>query len=120
MALLKSTSKSANNFEKLASLQEILYFEEKAALQEALKPQPGYDSRGLLTFSATNVHPLTLLHSNAVYQKGLTRLMELETLPLLYLIKQKVKENEAKVKELKDLKNQLEMYVRNKKTKGNN
>jgi hypothetical protein len=77
-------------------------------------------------------HPLTQMHSVAVYQKALCRLIELETLPVLNMLEQRHKFNTDKVSyiirliiliimiqiaELKEEKQRLEARLRSKKAK---
>jgi hypothetical protein len=97
------TVASANNLEKLVQLQKILFEEEKTAYMNSLKPHHGYlriifDSNPILR--DTKVHPLVHVHSIAVYQKSLTRLLELAAFPLLFNLQQKHKENQERVSDL--------------------
>lgn len=50
-----------------------------------------------LYFSNQIIHPLLKIHSQSVYQKSLCRLLELETLPMLFLFQQQQKKNIEKV-----------------------
>ena len=63
------------------------------------------------------VHPLTSIHSAAVYEKSLCRLLELETLPVLENLQVKQKQNKAKILKLLEEKAQLEAKLKIKKAK---
>jgi BRCA1/BRCA2-containing complex subunit 3 len=86
----KNQFNEINNLEKLYLLQEILFNEEKSSYQDALKNQ-----------NNQIIHPLLKIHSQSVYQKSLCRLLELETLPMLFLFQQQQKKNIEKIIELK-------------------
>ncbi len=87
-----------NTLEKLVLLQEILYTEEKMAYMNSLDIQFGYTySTGSVLHSSSQNHPLVQMHSAAVYQKSLCRLLELETLPLLHMLQQRHQHNVEKV-----------------------
>jgi len=105
LTVIHASSKGPNNVGKVALLQEILYNEEKSAYLNSLKPNLGQKKS----------HPLVQLHSAAVYQKSLYRLLELETLPTLEKLQQKHKENLQKIKELKEQKRRLEQGTKKPK-----
>jgi len=107
LQLVPSPPVGPNTLEKLFLLQEILFGEEKSAYLHAIKPLPGDKT----------AHPLVQLHSSAVYQKALSRLLETEALPLLFLLKERNKQNIEKVKQLKEEKRKLELQGKNKKPK---
>jgi len=105
LQVISAPSKGPSNLEKVALLQDILYKEENVAYLNSLKPNPG----------ETSTHPLIHLHSAAVYQKALYRLLELETLPALYRLQQRHKENVQRIKELKEQKRRLEQTTKKAK-----
>jgi len=107
LKLIQSPVIGPNTLEKIYVLQEILYGEEKSAYLNAIKPQD----------DEKTTHPLVQIHSTAVFQKSLSRLLETETLPVLALLQQRHKLNLEKIKQLKEEKKRLELQVRNKKAK---
>jgi len=96
---------SFNTFDKLVALQDILYSEENSAYTNSLQQ-----------FGSQN-HPLAQMHSAAVYQKSLCRLLELETLPLLHMLQQRHQYNLEKIQQLKEEKQKLETRLKSKKAK---
>jgi len=107
LRVISSPPNSPNCFEKIHVLNEILYGEERTAYSNSLKPPPGLQT----------VHPFVQIHSAAVYQKSLCRLLELETTPTLLLMQQKQNQNLERLQQLKEEKRLLELQSKNKKTK---
>lgn len=82
--VLKSKT-GVNNIAKLVQLQEILYSEEKSSFNSNVSSS-----------SAITISPLSRIHSNAVYLKSLSRLLEFSTFPLLSTLQQIHLQNQAK------------------------
>jgi len=106
--VLPSPVVGPNTLDKICLLQEILYGEEKEEYLQAINSQE---------VTEKVAHPLVQIHSSAVYQKALSRLLETETLPVLFLFQQRHKQNLEKIKVLKEEKKRLEAQGKNKKIK---
>jgi len=107
LKIISSPITGPNTLEKIFILQEILFGEEKTAYLNAIKPHE----------DEKVAHPLVHIHSTAVYQRSLSRLLETETLPVLSLLQQGHKQNLEKIKQLKEDKKRLESQARIKKPK---
>eukprot|EP00294_Goniomonas_avonlea_P001753 CAMPEP_0114550512 /NCGR_PEP_ID=MMETSP0114-20121206/6112_1 /TAXON_ID=31324 /ORGANISM="Goniomonas sp, Strain m" /LENGTH=294 /DNA_ID=CAMNT_0001735289 /DNA_START=8 /DNA_END=892 /DNA_ORIENTATION=- len=90
----------------LVDLQRILLREEKDSYHASLhrRADGGRGCGGKCDSSGTGieVHPLQALHSAAVYQKVLCRLMELSSIPLLYTLESRSEANRRKLKLLEE------------------
>mmetsp|Transcript_5754 Transcript_5754/g.12679 ORF Transcript_5754/g.12679 Transcript_5754/m.12679 type:complete len:262 (-) Transcript_5754:55-840(-) len=85
-------SQIISGIQPLVNLQRILLDEERAAFLSSLHGESDEAGR--------EVHPLQALHSNAVYQKMLCRLMELSTVPVLYALRHRTSANRKRLASL--------------------
>jgi len=105
--MVNSIPQSPSLLDKISLLQRILFQEETDAYHNALKPTSGN----------TTVHPLLPIHSAAVYQKSITRLLELQTIPVLMTLQQRQKNNLQRIEDLRKEKLNLEVQLSYKKLK---
>jgi len=84
-----------NCLEELVELQKILAQEERASYIASLSQKD-------------NTHPFIKIHSSAVYQKALCRLLEYSCAPLVQVLQQQLIYNLLTLERLKKVKKELE------------
>jgi BRCA1/BRCA2-containing complex subunit 3 len=93
-------SSSMNGVEMLTELQKILWQEERDSYLQSVTPSET---------SNAGLHPLVIIHSSAVYQRALCRLLEYSCSPLLMVLQERKNANARRLALLLEEKKRLEL-----------
>lgn len=93
-------SSSLNGVEMMTELQKILWQEERDSYLQSVTPSEA--SKQLL-------HPFVIMHSSAVYQRALCRLLEYSCSPLLMVLQERKNANARRLTALLEEKQRLSL-----------